>query len=254
MTAFLKIDECEGCHRSLPWEWVPAVLLNGRPLGGTGVWRTQLVGRRCPQCHAALENERKMKERALLRRKELVELLGGEKPFWDFTFDGYKVMIGNKLAYDRCMNFNPAIDNLYLWGPCGVGKTHLASAVARRCFEESLSTAILLAANLSRRVRMKDPEKEQAIVDGIVAVEALVLDDVGTGNETAYTRQILQEIFDGRNFKNRAGLVITSKYSLEDLAKKLDDDAIPSRIAGMCQVIEVRGIDHRLTRFSQIDG
>ena len=53
MSAFLKIDKCARCHGSIPWEWVDAVLLAGKSLPGTGVWRTQLVDGLCPQCLAA---------------------------------------------------------------------------------------------------------------------------------------------------------------------------------------------------------
>jgi len=187
---------------------------------------------------------------ALQCRKELVYLLGGEKPYREFTFERYQVEPGNQLAYERSKNFSPACDNLCFWGPCGVGKTHLAYAVARRCFGESLSVTIVLAGQLSRKVRMKDPEQEQTAVDDLVGADVLVLDDLGT--ETAYARQILQEILDGRNFRERAGLVITSKYSLDELAAKPVDDAIPSRLAGMCQVVEIKGVDRRLARFSPL--
>src|SRR6266851_8570413 len=105
MTAFLKIDECRICRRSLPWEWVPAVLLNGKPLAGTGVWRSQLIDRCCPPCQAALEREREKEKRLWERRGELVELLGGEKPYREFTFEQYQVTPGNQLAYERSKNF-----------------------------------------------------------------------------------------------------------------------------------------------------
>jgi len=184
MTAFLKIDQCQKCHRSLPWEWVPALLLNGRALAGTGVWRSQLIDRRCPACQAALEIEREREQRALQRRHELVELLGGEKPYREFTFERFQVAAGNQLACERSKNFNPASDNLYLWGPCGVGKTHLGYAAARRCFEESLSVTIQPAFQLSRKVRMKDPAQEQSAIDEFIRVDVLVLDDLGAGPST----------------------------------------------------------------------
>src|SRR5262245_15466740 len=81
MTAFLKIDQCRACRRSLPWEWVPAVLLNGKPLAGTGVWHSQLTDQLCPACLVALEVQRRKDEHALTVRNELVRLLGGEKPY-----------------------------------------------------------------------------------------------------------------------------------------------------------------------------
>ena len=53
--------------------------------------------------------------------------------------------------------------------------------------------------------------------------------------------------WSGRDFSDRAGLVVTSAYSLGALAEKLGEDTIPSRLAGMCQVLEIQGFDHRLS-------
>ena len=129
MTAFLKIDECKTCHRSLPWEWVPTVLLSSRRLAGTGVWRSQLADGLCPACIAERETQRQNAQRALAIRKDLVEMLGGEKPYREFTFEKYQITPGNRLAYERAKHLNPATESLYLWGSCGVGKTHLVSCL-----------------------------------------------------------------------------------------------------------------------------
>jgi DNA replication protein DnaC len=252
MTAFLKIDDCTNCRRNLPWEWVPAYLLNGKPLAGTGVWRSQLLDGICPACVASLAREREEKQRALVLRKELIELLGGEKPYREFTYDRFQATPGNQLAFERCSHFDPVTENLYLWGSCGVGKTHLGYATARRCFDETLSVVILPAGQLTRRARMKDPDQEQAIIDQWVRADALVLDDLGSGPDTAYRLQLWQEILDARDFRDRAGILVTSKYDLSALAQKLGDDSIPSRLAGMCRVIEVKGADRRLSRSQEL--
>ncbi len=252
MTAFLKIDDCKACHRAIPWEWAPAVLVRGSPLAGTGVWRSQLVDRRCPACVAALEAKRQEERRMLGLRKELIEVLGGEKPYREFTFERYKVAPGSAVAYEQAKRFNPASENLYLWGPCGVGKTHLAYAAARRCFEETLSVVIVWVPQLGRQVRMKEPEQEQVAIDRLSRAEALILDDLGAGSDTAFNRQILQELLDARDFNDRGGLIVTSKYSLDALAEKLNEDTIPSRLAGMSEIIEIRGQDYRLVRKTSI--
>jgi DNA replication protein DnaC len=217
-------------------------------MAGTGLWRSQLMDRRCPACNDAMEKEREQNERAVQRRAQWVELSGGQKPCREFTFERYRVAPGNELAYERCHTFNPAAENLYLWGPCGVGKTHLAYAAAGRCFDETLSVVIQPAAQLTRKVRMKDPVQEQASIDQFVGADVLLLDDFGIGPDTPFSRQLQQEILDRRDFADRAGLILTSRYSLDALAEKLGDDSIPSRLAGMCLVIQIQGADVRLTR------
>src|SRR5438093_147144 len=101
MTAFLKIDECKVCHQDIPWEWVPALLLGGKPLAGTGVWHSQLTDGQCPACMAALELRRQNDQRALTKRNDLIQLLGGEKPYREFTFERFKVTPGNRFAYEK---------------------------------------------------------------------------------------------------------------------------------------------------------
>ncbi len=248
MTAFLKIDDCKTCHRAIPWEWAPAILVRGSPLPGTGVWRSQLVDGQCPACQTTLEKEREKNRLALRRREELVAVLGGHKPYQEFTFERYRVLPGNAVAFERTSRFDPVCENLYLWGPCGVGKTHLAYAAARRSFVETLSVVVVRASQLSRQIRMKDPDQEQAALDRFTRAEALILDDLGGGSDTAFTRQILQEVLDQRDFNDRGGLIVTGKYSLDQFAEKLGDDTLPSRLAGMCDVIGLTGPDGRLAR------
>jgi DNA replication protein DnaC len=92
---------------------------------------------------------------------------------------------------------------------------------------------------------MKDPMQEQAIIDEWALAKVLVLDDLGNGPDTLFTRQIVQEILDRRSFRDIGGLVVTTKFSLDQLAAKLGDDSIPSRLGGMCDVIEIQGKDRR---------
>ena len=251
MTAFLRIDQCRGCQRSLPWEFVPAVVINGKTLAGTGCWRSQLVVGLCPACSAVKGVEQRKQERSAALRKDLIQLLGGEKPYREFTFENFEVVPENRAAYEAAKRFKPSCEGLYLWGASGVGKTHLAWAIVRTCFESGVSIAIQRACQISRNFRMKEPSDEQAAVLEMVDAEVLVIDDFGAGAVSAYTRQLVQEILDSRDFADKAGLIVTSRFSLEGLAAYLNDDSIPSRLAALCDVVTAGGRDRRLRRHGQ---
>ena len=161
----------------------------------------------------------------------LIALGGGEKPYRQFRFESFTVTPANQLAFTSARSFNPERDSLYFWGACGVGKTHLAFAAARRMLEAGRTVEFQKPPQLMRKVRMKEPEEEQRAIHRFVRSETFVLDDLGIGTDTAYARQIFQEILDGRDYADRFGLIVTSKYSLDGLAAKLDDDTISSRLA-----------------------
>ena len=107
---------------------------------------------------------------------------------------------------------------------------------------------MLTPPKLTRKTRMREPDVEQRIIDSLGRVPVLVLDDLGMGSDTAYFRQILQEILDARVNADRRGLLVTSQLSPPALSEKMNDDAIPSRLFGMCDVVEIKGKDYRLLR------
>src|SRR5262245_16664535 len=245
MSAFLKIDRCQSCRRDLSWEWIPPPTLKGTRLAGTGVWRSTLVDGLCPDCIEAdrvrLQNDR----RAGALRAQFERIIGGPKPCRQFTFDQYRISPGNRMAVECAEKFDAATQNIYFWGPCGVGKTHLAVALARASFTRGASISMVTPFQLVRRLRMKSPEEEQQVIDAFVRLGVLVVDDLGSGGDTPFARQVLQEILDARDFQERGGLVVTSQYPPEALARRWNDHAIPSRLHGMCRIVQIRGVDGR---------
>jgi DNA replication protein DnaC len=101
-------------------------------------------------------------------------------------------------------------------------------------------------APLLRSLRGLTPAEEQAAIDRLVRVPVLILDDLGIEKDTEFAISTICEIISHRLKADRNGLVVTSNLSLDALASKLHDDRLTSRLAGMCQVIEIRGADYRL--------
>jgi DNA replication protein DnaC len=237
-----RLEDCRSCGHTVPYEWVAPVMAGGKRLAGTGVWQSQLEDGLCPDCVRASEQRRRRAQENLLLRVKLVKLLGGPRPYREFRFESFKVTLGNRIAYEHCMRFDPTKENLYLWGPAGVGKTHLAYAVARRCVEESLTVEILPAYWLNRRRGIDDPDMQSAAVDAWTSGKVLIIDDLRESDRGCpESWQVLQDILDGRRQHDRSGLIVTSRYLPSSFAVQRAVEKIASRLAEMCTVLKVNG-------------
>ncbi|CAK0742992.1 putative AAA domain-containing protein [Gammaproteobacteria bacterium] len=167
--------------------------------------------------------------------------LGGLLAYESFTLDRYD----NKAAIESCSGY-PDV-NLYIHGPAGTGKTHLATAIIR----SYPGAAVLKPQYINRIVREKTKisvAAEQAIIERIVRRRNLVIDDLGADKRTEYSGSVLYEVLDGRVMARMTGLIVTSNLSLGALAERLQDDRIPSRLAGLCRVVEIKGEDRRISK------
>lgn len=244
MSAFLKIDHCLQCRQEHPWGWVEPVHVRGQLLAGTGVWRSSLSDGLCGTCLRAVELETCERLKFAAQHSLMVRLFG-VKPAENYTFESYAVESGNRIAFEQALAFDARKKNLYLWGPTGVGKTHLTVAIARRAIATGASVVAFTPSKLIRSLRMRAPDEEQQVIDRCVNSDVLLLDDFGTGPDSTYFRQALQEILDARISRNRQGLVLASNLSVSVYRHRTGDLANASRLGGACDVVEVQGPDRR---------
>lgn len=185
----------------------------------------------CPDCEAATKAQNEARD-----REKDIKRLGGIKAYEMFTLALYD----NKKAIDLCSGFPTS--NLFLWGPAGTGKTHLATAIIRSYSQGR----VIKPQYINRKCRgKKDGEEEQASIDKFIYWPYLVIDELGVGSKTDFNFSTLYEIVEGRDMNRVNGLIVTSNLSLSALAERLGDDRIPSRLNGMCKIIEISGIDRR---------
>jgi DNA replication protein DnaC len=160
------------------------------------------------------------------------------------TFDAFdRDVPGVDAAYNAALQFaqNPSPTWLFLQGPVGVGKTHLAAAIANYAieyqtvnpyFDEVPDLLDHLRATFDPQLQATYDERFQLIRD----VGLLVLDDLGTENATPWAKEKLYQIINHR-YMEQLPTVITSNVDHRKV-----EDRILSRI-----------LDHRLTAYVEID-
>ncbi|HEY7036221.1 MAG TPA: ATP-binding protein [Thermomicrobiales bacterium] len=161
----------------------------------------------------------------------------------DLTFDNFDSSVdGLREAYDEAREYARTLHGwIFFHGSCGVGKTHLAVAIAQYAMDRAkLGVYFSVVPDLLDQLRATfDPANGVAYDDRFNQIrncQLLVLDDLGTENTTPWAREKLYQILNHRYNEHRP-TVITSNQPFERI-----EERILSRLS-----------DTRLTRYLWID-
>ena len=180
-------------------------------------------------------------------RQRLVRL-SNLTAFKDMTFQNFKAEgrlgLGDqqvnslKLALNSAIHFAQHLEGwLFLMGPYGCGKTHLAAAVANQAVENGVPTLFLTVPDLLDWLRFAYGNPEQTMesrFDEIRNIDLLVLDDLGTQNATPWAEEKLYQIINHR-YTNRLPTIITTNQGLAEI-----DGRISSRLHDPSLVTTIR--------------
>lgn len=135
-------------------------------------------------------------------------------------------------------------NGLFLTGTVGTGKTHLGAAIVRHLAESRISVAFQRCSEFFSAVRemYRKEESEGLLLSPLITPRFLVLDDLGAGSLSDAERRFTLEVLD-RRANHLKPTVVTSNWSLQEIAEKMDD-RIASRLSGFMR-IELSGHDRR---------
>lgn len=139
--------------------------------------------------------------------------------------------------------------NLVLSGPPGVGKTHLAIALAYHACEEGYKASYTTMQSLMQCLRTSEIDRRsKAKMNRIHKSNLLVIDQVGylpiTATEGNLFFQLISEL------QEQTAIIITTNKGFEEWAEFLDDAALATaildRLSYRCDRIQMAGKSYRL--------
>lgn len=151
-----------------------------------------------------------------------------------------------------CRNYAETFDprtsaNLIFTGQAGLGKTHLALAIAdtvlNRGFDVLYASSAALAAQLGRE--HFDRDTEEPWLDACKEADLLILDDLGTEYITQLTISVLYELVNTRMLCHRP-TIYTTNIMEQSIFEARYTEKVASRIMGSCVAFKFFGDDQRL--------
>ena len=197
---------------------------------------------------AAQAREREEQQTALIRKLalEMPAKLRG------CSFDNFQVQSHTRQMFDaarRLVDRNGAGLGLMLLGDVGVGKTHLAAAIANAEIAAGRSVLCGTVPDLLSRIKASygsDTETEYQVLRPFFECSLLVLDDLGKENVSPWVEEKIYTILNHRYNHDRR-VVITMNVGVELIQARYawNGKAIVSRIFEMTDAVNVKGPDYR---------
>ena len=141
--------------------------------------------------------------------------------------------------------------SLYITGPYGSGKTHLACSIAKAAIDAGQSVRFENSKRLITEIQGTYGGKRTDALERAYGCRVLVLDDLGKEQPTEYSIAMLYEVIDARYAAGKP-IVVTTNFERDELLSRLarrdaaTAEAIVSRLCDNVAVLRMGGGDRRL--------
>jgi len=236
----------------------------------------------CQEAVAEYEREkaeREAKERAereaeearnmRARVKAIIGASGMHTRFLRRTFDSFQPTAENERALRACKlyadtfrdklpanNQEPGRNGLFITGPKGTGKTHLAAAIANQLMQQGTAVICMTMIDLLDRIKQTYEQQgqwgaatEANVLRTYKEVTLLIIDDMGKEPATEWVASKIYAIINAR-YEAYLPTIITTNYSDAELVQRLTPkeaadettaDATIDRLREMCAAIVTTG-------------
>lgn len=192
------------------------------------------------------------------RASDILSKSGLGKRFRKRTFENTIINSSNRQAVAAAQAFAKLFPDvqkgLLFMGPVGVGKTHLAAAIANELIN-SLYTVMF--GNITDIITMikssygsqSELDETQILKTITEDIDLLIIDDLGKEYATENTKMLLYQIVN-RLYENEKSVIVTTNLTSDALVEKYEERgmAIVSRLTEMCQPVMMEDSDWRIRR------
>lgn len=140
------------------------------------------------------------------------------------TFENFNIETDEeRQAFDFAKNLaefykNGGQGNSFMSGPAGSGKSHLSMAILKSYLESGEKTALFVSySHVVRLIKDSFNNRDSVytqnnIMNLLTNVDLLVMDDIGSENNSDFSEELLTDVLDGR-----ISTIITTNLSSEEL-------------------------------------
>ena len=172
-----------------------------------------------------------------------------KKNYQNMNFENFNKKLVNNVALkiiedytEKCIS-KKQTNGLIITGRSGIGKTHLAAAIANKLIENGQIVLIGRLTTLLDKIKETFADNtisENELIELYSNIDMIIIDDLGTERVSKWALEKLYTIIENRN-ENRLPIVITTRFDKNVLSRRFKEgqdeelaDAVINKLYQMC--------------------